>query len=80
MTGTRIGLLQSLWTSHFWKLTCIGQKGCSKSAFHLQGNLEVHQQTLIRWMLMCHLLLIEFVQLALLLESSFLRGMAKLTV
>jgi hypothetical protein len=29
---------------------------------------------------MCHLLLIEFVQLALLLESSFLRGMAKLTV
>jgi hypothetical protein len=29
---------------------------------------------------MCHSLLIGFVQLALLLESSFLRGMAMLTI
>jgi hypothetical protein len=80
MIGTGIGLLQSLWTSCFWKLNHIGQRGCSKSASHLQADLEVHQRNLIRWMLMCHFLLYGFVQLALLLESSFLRGMAMLTV
>jgi hypothetical protein len=78
MTGIGIGLLQSSWMSHFWKLSCIEQMGCSKSASHLQANLEVHQQTLFRWMMMCHFLLTRFVKSALLLESSFLRGMAML--
>jgi hypothetical protein len=80
MTSTRIGLMQSLWTSCFWKLSRIGQRNCSKLASHLQTDLEVHQRTLFRWMLMCHFLLIGFVQSTLLLESFFIRGMAMMTV